>query len=125
MVGGVDRMRRPGRAAIDAVAAPGTIGREEAGYALAPGALNRVSLLDQSTVRVWPGVHRPGHDEPVGVGSAVLSSQQERIEHEVDKRKRAVPISCICPGLYRMQDQNVSTRSYRVAYGRRGNCLLC
>ena len=66
----------------------------------------------------------PGHHEPVGVGSAVLSSHQARIEHEDDKRKRAFPISCICPGLYRTQRQNVSTRSYRLAHGRRGNCLL-
>jgi hypothetical protein len=66
MVGVADRMRRPVRAAIDAVAATGTIGREEAARALDPGAHDRVSLFDQWPVQVWPGVRRAasGKAEP-------------------------------------------------------------
>ena len=59
MVGVADRMRRPGRAAIDAVAATGTIGREEAGRAL-DRLLGRVILVDLQPARVWPGVPRAG-----------------------------------------------------------------
>ena len=68
---------------------------------------------------------RSGHNEPVGVGSAVLSRHQVWIEHEDYKCKSAVVISCIYPRLYRTRRQNVSTWSYRLAHGRQGNCLLC
>jgi len=58
MVGVADRLRRPRRAAIDAVAASWTIGSEEDGPALYLAGVRRAALISVSC-DAWPGV-RPG-----------------------------------------------------------------
>ena len=78
MVGVADRMRRPGRAAIDAVAATGTIGREEAGCALVPVCLPALAWLICGRCGVGPVC---AGRAPQGSDPRLLQGQGARPDH--------------------------------------------